>query len=101
MGQRAKKPSEKRTVRVLITGRVQGVAYRAWVARLAETMELDGWVRNRRDGAVEALFSGPPDRVRDALERCRQGPSAARVESVTIAEEGGGTPPGFDVLPTA
>ena len=48
-----------RTVRVTITGRVQGVGYRAWVEREASRRRLDGWVRNRRDGAVEAVVFGP------------------------------------------
>jgi acylphosphatase len=87
-------------VRVLITGRVQGVAYRAWTERTALGLGLDGWVRNRRDGAVEALFSGPPGRVDDMLRRCRQGPPAANVTGISVIEESGGAPLGFAVLST-
>ncbi len=91
---------ERRTARVLITGRVQGVAYRAWTERNAKALGLDGWVRNRRDGAVEALFSGTREAVDDMLQRCRKGPPAARVEGASVIEEGGTAPLGFAVLPT-
>jgi acylphosphatase len=67
---------------VMITGRVQGVGYRAWVEHRARAHDLEGWVRNRRDGSVEALFAGPAGEVSDMVERCRRGPSSARVESV-------------------
>ena len=67
---------------VTITGRVQGVGYRAWVDHQARNHDLEGWVRNRRDGSVEALFAGPADLVSEMVARCRRGPSSARVESV-------------------
>src|SRR5206468_9225854 len=91
---------ERRTVRVVIQGRVQGVGYRDWAERVANELGLDGWVRNRRDGAVEALLSGPVGDVAEMLERCRDGPRAARVTAVKIVEEGGEPPDGFSVLPT-
>ena len=69
--------------RVTITGRVQGVGYRAWLEHQAITCGLEGWVRNRRDGGVEALFAGPPTVVAEMVALCRHGPPAARVESVT------------------
>ncbi len=97
----AEKDLERRTARVLITGRVQGVAYRAWTERTAKALGLHGWVRNRRDGAVEALFSGAGDRVGEMLKRCREGPPAAMVGEVRVIEEGGAAPLGFAVLPTA
>jgi acylphosphatase len=68
---------------VTIRGRVQGVGYRAWVEHQALAHNLEGWVRNRRDGSVEALFAGPADIVADLISRCRRGPSLARVEAVT------------------
>jgi acylphosphatase len=68
---------------VRITGRVQGVGYRAWLEHRARADGLEGWVRNRRDGSVEALFSGPADVVADMIALCRRGPSSARVEAVT------------------
>jgi len=92
----------RRTVRVLIEGRVQGVGFRAWTEQAAAELGLAGWVRNRRGGAVEALFSGPAEDVARMLERCRDGPRAAAVTAVRVLEEGGAAPPeGFDVLPTA
>jgi len=67
---------------VTIRGRVQGVGYRAWVEQQAMARELEGWVRNRRDGSVEALFAGPAEVVLDMIAQCRRGPSSARVEAV-------------------
>jgi acylphosphatase len=67
---------------VTIRGRVQGVGYRAWVEHRATAYDLEGWVRNRRDGSVEALFAGPEDVVSKMVEACRRGPSSARVDAV-------------------
>jgi acylphosphatase len=67
---------------VVVTGRVQGVGYRAWVEHRAVAYGLEGWVRNRRDGSVEALFSGPADVVSKMVALCRRGPSSARVDAV-------------------
>jgi len=71
--------------RVTIRGRVQGVGYRAWVEYQARGLDLQGWVRNRRDGSVEALFEGAEEVVVNMVALCRQGPSSARVDDV--AEE--------------
>lgn len=70
---------------VTISGRVQGVGYRAWLAHTAEAMGLHGWVRNRRDGSVEAVLAGSEPIVSEMIARCQRGPSAARVETV-VAE---------------
>ncbi len=67
---------------VVISGRVQGVGYRAWVEHSAKARGLEGWVRNRRDGSVEALLAGSPEVVSEMVARCRRGPSFARVEAV-------------------
>ena len=67
---------------VTIRGRVQGVGYRAWVEHEAISRDLEGWVRNRRDGGVEALFAGPADVVAAMIAACRRGPSSARVEAL-------------------
>jgi|ERR1035437_7755124 acylphosphatase len=67
---------------VTITGRVQGVGYRAWVEHRAVAHNLEGWVRNRRDGSVEAVFAGPAAVVSDMIAVCRRGPSSARVDAV-------------------
>jgi len=92
---------DRRSVRVLIGGRVQGVGFRYWTERVARELSLDGWVRNRRDGSVEAVFSGAPEDVGEMLDRCRDGPTSAVVTSVRIVEEGADAPAGFEVLPTA
>lgn len=89
-----------RTVRVRIAGRVQGVGYRYWTERVAGELGVSGWVRNRRDGTVEALFSGPPDEVAGMIERCRDGPPSAQVTSIDVAEAAAEPPRGFEVLPT-
>jgi len=67
---------------VAIRGRVQGVGYRAWVAHMVKKHDLEGWVRNCRDGSVEALFAGPADIVAAMVAACRRGPSMARVDAV-------------------
>jgi acylphosphatase len=71
---------------VVVRGRVQGVGFRAWIEDLAERSGLEGWVRNRRDGSVEAVFAGPEQTVRAAIEACRSGPRGARVDAVDIAD---------------
>lgn len=75
----------QKAVRVRIEGRVQGVWYRGWTIDEANTRKLDGWVRNRRDGSVEAVFAGPAGSVDDMLSACWEGPPAARVTAV-VAE---------------
>jgi acylphosphatase len=67
---------------VVVRGRVQGVGYRAFVEDEALRRELEGWVRNRRDGTVEAVFSGAEDVVTAIIAACRRGPPAAWVEAV-------------------
>ncbi|MDJ1157250.1 acylphosphatase [Chelatococcus sp. SYSU_G07232] len=95
---------DQSTIRVVVRGLVQGVGYRAWVAREAEWRGLDGWVRNRLDGSVEALFMGPASDVEAMIAACRRGPSAARVETVEREEAPPGgrvvTASGFVVRPT-
>ena len=77
---------------VTIRGRVQGVGYRAWLAGEAMRRGLAGWVRNRRDGSVEAVLAGPAATVAEMIEDCRRGPASARVEAVDA------TPVGDDML---
>jgi acylphosphatase len=69
-------------LQVTIRGRVQGIGYRAWLEQQARQSKLEGWVRNRRDGSVEALFAGPPTVVAEMVALCRHGPPSARVDSV-------------------
>lgn len=75
---------------VLIRGRVQGVGYRAWTEVTALERGLNGWVRNRRDGAVEAVFSGLEAAVLAMIEDCWSGPSGARVDGVDQREAAAG-----------
>lgn len=73
---------------VVIRGRVQGVGYRAWTEVAALERSLQGWVRNRRDGSVEALFIGLEDDVAAMIAACRNGPPGARVDFVDHREAG-------------
>lgn len=66
----------------MVRGRVQGVGYRAFVVAAAATHGVEGWVRNRRDGAVEAVIAGPSDAVALMIAACRRGPSMARVDTL-------------------
>jgi acylphosphatase len=71
------------TVRLTITGKVQGVGYRLWAMRTAASLGLRGWTRNRSDGSVEALVTGAPDDVAAMIEAGWKGPAGARVTGVT------------------
>ena len=93
--------AERKSVRAVITGNVQGVWFRAWTVQEASARKLDGWVRNRRDGRVEAVFAGPADVVDDMLKTCHRGPEAAHVSDVDVREEREAPQPGFRKLPTA
>jgi acylphosphatase len=83
--------------RVVVRGLVQGVFFRDSVRRLAERYGVAGWVANRRDGAVEAVFEGEPEAVERLIRFCREGPPGARVDSVEITEEQPGGEHGFSV----
>jgi acylphosphatase len=82
-------------VRVTIEGRVQGVSFRAWTVDAASKRGLSGWVRNRRDGTVEAVFAGDDAAVDDMVTTCWQGPPAAQVRNVTTKDEAEPVSPGF------
>jgi acylphosphatase len=73
--------------RVVVHGRVQGVFFRDSTRRRAQQEGLAGWVRNRRDGAVEAVFEGDPEAVERLVRFCREGPRGAEVERVERFEE--------------
>jgi len=98
--------ADARILRILVAGRVQGVGYRAYFAREAERLALDGWVRNRLDGRVEAVVAGPPAAIETLLAAARRGPAHARVETLHAEEAGpgdlreGGASQGFAVAPT-
>jgi acylphosphatase len=92
---------ERKIVHADIAGLVQGVWFRAWTVQEAQARGLDGWVRNRRDGNVEAVFAGPSDRVDDMIQACHRGPDAAQVSNVHVTPEPGDPGHGFRKLPTA
>lgn len=81
--------------RVIVSGRVQGVFFRDGARREAERLGLAGWVRNRDDGTVEAVFEGEPQAVEAALRFVREGPRHAHVEHVEVIEE---APEGLDAF---
>ena len=83
-----------------VTGIVQGVGFRPFVYRLARAHHLAGWVRNRRDGSVEALFFGEKAMVEAMIEACRRGPPSARVTSVVTEPAEVPDQQGFHQLPT-
>ena len=79
-----------RAKHLVISGRVQGVGFREWMVGQAQTLGVDGWVRNRADGTVEALVYGETDAVEELLRACRRGP---RMASVSRIEEDWADPP--------
>jgi len=89
-----------RAVHLLISGRVHGVGYRAWLEDEATEHGLSGWVRNRRDGTVEAVIAGQAEAVEAMIALCRKGPRSAIVASVEVSDFTGPEPIGFAVLRT-
>jgi len=88
-------------VRIRIEGRVQGVGFRYWVACEAERLGIDGWIRNRRDGSVEALFAGEEDAVRRIVSRCHEGPPVSHVTALQEFPSDDPEEHGFQTLATA
>lgn len=86
--------------RVVVDGRVQGVGYRQACAAAARRLGLAGWVRNRRDGRVEALFEGAPAGVAQMISWCRAGPPMATVTAVQVHDEEASGRSGFRVAST-
>ncbi len=76
-----------KNVHVLISGKVQGVFFRASTKQKAESLGLKGWVKNTSDGKVEAVFEGKDDRVQDMIEWCNHGPALANVIDVECEEQ--------------
>ena len=88
--------------RLVITGRVQGVGYRDWALATARRLGIAGWVRNRSDGAVEALVVGDETAVGRMIDACRNGPTLARVDAIDVEPvDLDVLPEGFVRLPTA
>jgi acylphosphatase len=90
----------EKTVRLRITGNVQGVGYRIWATRTASGLGLRGWVRNRSDGSVEALATGAPEQIAMLIEACRRGPFGARVAEVTAVPDEDEGSIGFTAVPS-
>jgi acylphosphatase len=88
------------SVRLRITGRVQGVGYRAWAVQEGARLGISGWVCNRRDGSVEALVTGDDDAVARMVAACREGPYAARVTSLATEDARDDGSIGFSARPT-
>ncbi len=84
---------------LMISGRVQGVGFRAWMMEQATAIGIDGWVRNRADGTVEALISGTADAVEELARSCRRGPRFAQVDSVIEEIADPPEEPGFLLKP--
>lgn len=86
---------------LVITGKVQNVFYRDWMVEQAEGLGLDGWVRNRADGSVEAVVQGAPEMVEAMITRAREGSPPSRVADVVVGEAAPETLDGFVKRPTA
>lgn len=85
---------------IRVRGRVQGVFFRAWTVQQAEALGVSGWVRNRRDGSVEIVAAGAEPAVHSLIERVRQGPPVAEVESLEVDDSPEEVPAGFSKRPT-
>ncbi len=92
---------ERKCRRVVISGRVQGVWFRGWTIETARALGLDGWVRNRRDGTVEAVFEGAAAAVDEMLRACERGPPFASVLAVEVFDHAEAVQPGFTTRPSA
>jgi acylphosphatase len=89
-----------KTLRLFISGRVQGVWYRDWMVGEATGRAVTGWVRNRTDGRVEAMVHGPAEAVDSLVEACRRGPERARVEGIDAVADSAPAEAGFRRLPS-
>jgi len=88
------------SVHVRIRGRVQGVWYRGWTVKHATDRNLSGWVRNRSDGSVEAVFVGSKPQINEMIQECYRGPTAASVEHIDVKYKRISVKPEFVQLPT-
>lgn len=90
-----------RTVTMTVSGRVQGVGFRFSLRAEAERLGVGGWVRNRRDGSVEAVLVGDPDAVESVIAWAHDGPAGARVDDLDVLESGEQSASGFEIRATA
>ena len=79
--------SEQRRIHVFISGKVQGVGFRAFTQETAEKLKVTGWVRNLRDGRVEAVAEGPTSVISEFIAKIKQGPASGRVDKVDLKDE--------------
>ncbi|WP_295791016.1 acylphosphatase [uncultured Microbacterium sp.] len=89
-----------RTVTITVSGRVQGVGFRYALQHEATRRGIAGWVRNLRDGRVEARLAGDADAVEDVIAWAHEGPPAAAVDDVDVLDEAAGDATGFEIRPT-
>ena len=82
---------------VVVRGRVQGVFFRSSTKKQARAVGVEGWIRNRPDGSVEAVFEGAPEAVEALVAWCRQGPRSARVDDVQVSQEPAAGLKGFEI----
>jgi acylphosphatase len=92
---------DRKALRLIIEGRVQGVGFRAWMVDVANAAGVDGWVRNRRDGTVEALVAGDAAAVERVVAKSREGPPMGRVTAVREEPADDAVGPGFDAVASA
>ena len=92
---------DTKAVRIRVGGLVQGVGYRAWIDYNCRELDLTGWVRNRRDGSVEAVLQGSAAAVSKMSRLCESGPRLAEVSHLEIIDEPEGMFESFEILPTA
>ncbi|MCC3860461.1 acylphosphatase [Pseudemcibacter aquimaris] len=90
----------QKAARLVIYGRVQGVFFRDWTVDTASRLGLDGWVRNRSDGTVEAMLVGQEELVEKMIKECRTGPRMSKVENIDISPARGIVKKGFERKPT-
>jgi acylphosphatase len=93
--------SDEVTKRLIVRGRVQGVGFRYSMVQEARELGLRGWVRNRRDGTVEAVIHGPRDEVQHLVEWTERGPDGAQVKDIEITDSDETGLPPFETRPTA
>ncbi len=90
----------EKSIRIVVSGRVQGVGFRAWVQHTAKNLGLNGWVRNLKSGEVEMIVSGDEEIVARMESLCWDGPVAASVDEVQVSDSFETVESGFSLLPT-
>lgn len=91
----------EQAIRIVVRGRVQGVGFRAFIEYEAMRHHIAGWVRNRRDGTVEAVFIGESENISKMIAECRQGPALADVRDLVVSDYAGPALTRFTLLPTS